>query len=378
MARIGFLINPIAGMGGRVGLKGTDGVAEEAARRGASPSANERAREALRELKRLIDGLSSPPALEWLTASGDMGADALSSTGFAAKLLLHRASAQSSAEDTRRLVAAFMAAKVDLILFCGGDGTARDICAIAGDTVPILGIPAGVKMYSGVFGTTPVTTARILARYLLKEIGLATTEIVDLDEDSYRRDEWAVRLYMSARTPSEPSYTPTAKAIIAGADEDAVKSDIAAQLRDDIASHPDMLYLLGPGSTLQAIGRALSVEKTLLGIDAVAGGMLVGSDLSERQILDLLARYPVRKLVLSPIGAQGFIFGRGNQQLSPAVIQLIGADNIVVVATPAKLVRTPFLRVDTGDEALDEALISRKFLPVIVGYQHIRLVKVAG
>jgi predicted polyphosphate/ATP-dependent NAD kinase len=378
MPRIGFVINPIAGMGGRVGLKGTDGVAEEAARLGAIPTSNKRAREALDEFKRLLEGMMKPPALQWLTASGLMGADALRASGFEAVEIVHTASAQPSVQDTKATAERFLAAGVDLVLFCGGDGTARDICDMVGDATPVLGIPAGVKMYSGVFGVTPVRTAQILMRYLAHEIGVAQAEIVDLDEERYRRDEWAVRLYMSARTPFEPTYVQAAKALIAGADEDAVKDDIAAQLREDIAARLETLFLLGPGSTVQAVGRALHMEKTLLGIDAVVGGRVVGKDLAERATLDLLDRYPNCKLVLSPIGAQGFVLGRGNQQLSPAVVRRIGAHNIVIISTPAKLARTPNLRFDTGDAALDAEMISRKFFEVIIGYHRTRLVRVTG
>ena len=378
MPRIGFLINPIAGMGGRVGLKGTDGVAVEAARRGAQPTANMRAQEALLKFKHLLDSEPNPPAIEWLTAGGTMGRDALQAARFAAIEVVHAASTEPSAEDTKAAVEKFLAAGVDLVLFCGGDGTARDICAIIGDTTPVLGIPAGVKMYSGVFGVTPARTAEILLRYLSLEIGLARVEIVDLDEDKYRHDEWAVRLYMSAQTPFEPTYVQVAKALIAGQDEEMVKDDIGAQLREEIEARPGTLYLLGPGSTVQAVGRALHIGKTLLGMDAIADGKVAGKDISEREILDLLDLYPDRKLVVSPIGAQGFLLGRGNQQLSPAVIRRIGAENIIVVSTPAKLERTPVLRFDTGDVELDADMISRKFFPIIVGYHRMRLVKVAG
>jgi predicted polyphosphate/ATP-dependent NAD kinase len=378
MARIGFLVNPIAGMGGRVALKGTDGVVEEARRRGAQPTANARALEALRSFRQLLDGAPSPPAITWLTVDGDLGANALRAAGFAALEIVHTPATEPTVHDTRAAIHKFLAAAVDLVLFCGGDGTARDICAITGEGTPMLGIPAGVKMYSGVFGITPVHTANILMRYLAGEIGLTRVEIVDLDEDKYRRDEWAVRFYMSARTPFEPAYVQTAKALIRGQDEDAVKDDIAAQLREDIAALPGTLILLGPGSTVQSIARGLHVDKTLLGIDAVAGSKVVGMDLSERAILELLDRYPKRKLVLSPIGAQGFLLGRGNQQLSPTVIRSIGVDNIVVVATPAKLARTPVLRLDTGDAALDWSIISRHFQTVIVGYHRQRLVRLAG
>jgi predicted polyphosphate/ATP-dependent NAD kinase len=378
MLRLGFLINPIAGMGGRVGLKGTDGVVSEAVRRGARPAANTRALEALREFKRLLDCAPNPPAIEWFTATGSMGRDALQTAGFTAIEAVYAAPAESSAQDTRVAVENLLAAGINLVLFCGGDGTARDICAITGETTPVLGIPAGVKMYSGVFGVTPVRTAEMLMRYLTHEIGLARVEIVDLDEEKYRRDEWAVRLYMSAQTPFEPTYLQSAKALISGADEEAIKHDIAEQLREDIEAEPSTLFLLGPGSTVQAIGRALGIDKTLLGIDAVADGKVVGKDLAERRILDLLDSYPDCKLVLSQIGAQGFLLGRGNQPISPAIIRRIGAGNIFVVSTPAKLARTPVLRFDTGDTALDADMISRKFFTVIIGYHRTRLVKVAA
>jgi predicted polyphosphate/ATP-dependent NAD kinase len=378
MPRIGFLINPIAGMGGRVGLKGTDGVVAEAVRRGAEPVANLRALEALKEFKLLLDHSTHPPTVDWLTVSGVMGHDALQFVGFSAIEVAHTAAPEPSAKDTRKVVAKFLAAGVDLVLFSGGDGTARDVCAVTGEATPVLGIPAGVKMYSGVFGVTPAATGEMLMRYLTHEIGLARVEIVDLDEDKYRRDEWAVRLYMSAQTPFEPTYLQSAKALISGADEDAIKHDIAEQLREEIEAKPGTLFLLGPGSTVQAVGRALQIDKTLLGIDGVADGKIVGKDLAERQILDLLDRYPDRKLVLSPIGAQGFLLGRGNQPLSPAVIRRIGADNIIVLSTPAKLARTPLLRFDSGDAALDADMISRKFFAVIIGYHRIRLVKVAA
>jgi len=212
----------------------------------------------------------------------------------------------------------------------------------------------------------------------LEAIDLADAEIVDLDEEKYRHDEWAVRLYMTARTPFEPTYLQAAKAIIVGVGEDVVKEDIAAHVREEIDKESETLFLLGPGSTVQAVGHALNIDKTVLGVDAVVGRQIVGKDLNERQILDLLARYQRCKLVLSPLGAQGFLLGRGNQQLSAAVIRRIGVANIVVVATPAKLARTPLLRFDTGDSILDADIVSRNFLPVVVGYHRVRLVRTSG
>lgn len=378
MTRIGFLINPIAGMGGRVGLKGTDGVVDEAVRRGAEPVAHGRAVEALRALRGLLAGSPGAVQVGWLTCAGAMGAAALEEAGFTGALVVRESGSATSAKDTEAAVAAFLEAGVDLILFCGGDGTARDICKAAGTGTPVLGIPSGVKMYSGVFGVTPARTAEILMGFLEGRLSLAEAEVLDLDEDRYRRDEWAVRLYYAARTPFEPSYSQTAKVLIEESSDAEVKEDIGEDLKEEIEANPDILYLLGPGSTVRTVAAALGIAKTLLGIDAIAGGRLVAADLDERGLLDLLEAHARRKLILSPIGAQGFVLGRGNLQLSPAVIRRIGHANLIVVATPAKLARTPVLRFDTGDEELDAAFAAQGYLSVRVGYHRRRLVKIAA
>jgi predicted polyphosphate/ATP-dependent NAD kinase len=373
--RIGFLINPIAGMGGRVGLKGTDDVVEEAVALGARPIAQLRAADALKAIRRLLQGAGGGAEIHWLTCSGAMGADCLKDSGFEAFDIVHATAQPTTRHDTAAATKRFLEKDCSLILFCGGDGTARDICSVAGSDVPILGIPSGVKMYSGVFGTTPVRTAEILMGFVEGRLETAQVDVLDLDEERYRRGEWAVRLYHAALTPYEPSFSQSAKQLITEAGDAEVKVEIAAFLREMIESRPDVLFLLGPGSTVQKVGHALSIDKTLLGIDAVAGGKHVGKDLNENQILKLLERYISCQLVLSPIGAQGFVLGRGNLPLSPAVIGRIGLGNILVVATPAKLARTPMIRFDTGDAKLDADLAERRYWPVVVGYRRRRLVR---
>lgn len=375
---IGFLINPIAGMGGRVGLKGTDDVVEEAIRRGAEPVAARRAGECLRELRRLMEPSAAGPAIRWLTCSGAMGADALSSAGFENMRVVHHAPAKTSRDDTAMAARKLLEAGAGLILFCGGDGTARDICAVTGTETPILGIPSGVKMYSGVFGITPARTAAILQGFLAGRLVLADADVLDLDEERFRAGEWVVRLYHAARTPYEPSYTQAAKALIDEQSGDEVKSEIAAYLCEYMDAHAGALFLLGPGSTVKSIADRLGVRKTLLGVDAVAGARTVGFDLNEKQILELLESYADCRAVLSPIGAQGFVLGRGNLQLSPRVLRRIGRPNLMVVATPAKLARTPVLMFDTGSAELDAELAADGYLPVITGYRRRRLVRIGG
>lgn len=376
MSRIGFLINPIAGMGGRVGLKGTDDVVDAALALGAVPTAHTRAGRALATFRRLADADGEGTAVEWLTCAGAMGAACLEEAGLRNTEILCHVPAETSAEDTKAAAQAFLERRVDIVLFCGGDGTARDLCNVVGERVPLLGIPAGVKLYSGVFGVTPERTAEILLGFLQGRLQVTRVDVLDLDEEKYRQGEWAVRLYHAALTPYEPALTQAAKMLISETSDAEVREEIADYLREEIQADPATLYLLGPGSTVQSVAKALGVEKTLLGIDAVAGGNTVGSDLNEQQIVALMDDYPRTRLILSPIGAQGFVLGRGNLQLSPDVIGRIGNDDILVVATPAKLQRTPVLRFDTGNGALDSRLAANGYLPVVIGYRLRRLAKV--
>ena len=375
VVRVGFLINPIAGMGGRVGLKGTDDVVAEAIALGARPTAQTRAQEAMIAIRKGLENAGGTVAVEWLTCGAEMGAECLEDAGFGAFEIVYTPPRPTTRRDTAAATRRFVEAECGLILFCGGDGTARDICSVVGTNFPILGIPSGVKMYSAVFGTTPARTAEIFVGFVEGRLQTARVDVLDLDEHRYRQGEWAVRLYQSALTPYEPTYSQAAKLLLDEASDTEVKAEIADFLRDVIASQSRVLFLLGPGSTLLSIGQALNVDKSLLGIDAIADGKLVGKDLNEKQILGLLDQYGECQVVLSPIGAQGFVLGRGNLQISPDVVRRIGSDNILIVATPAKLARTPVIRFDTGDRALDYSLAERRYWPVIVGYRRRRLVR---
>lgn len=371
MKRVGLVVNPIAGMGGRVGLKGTDGLAAEAAARGAEPVAPRRAGEMLASLK----PLKAASEIHWVTCKGTMGSDLLDDAGFppSSYEIAAEPPARTSAEDTKSACRAFETRGVELIAFCGGDGTCRDVIDAVDQRLPIVGIPAGVKMHSGVFGIHPGTVAAILDAWLQGFLRVGEADVLDVDEEAYRRGEWTVRLYGTAKTLVEPTLVQTGKMLFAELQDEAMKDEIADHVKELVEQEPDAVFLLGPGSTLEHVGKRLGIDKSLLGVDAVLGAKLVGRDLDEGGILKLLDRHPKAKIVVSPIGAQGFVLGRGNLQVSPAVIRRIGVPNVIVVSTPSKLNGTPVLRVDTGDAELDREFAKKEYVFVVIGYRTSRL-----
>ncbi|MEA2045583.1 MAG: NAD(+)/NADH kinase [Euryarchaeota archaeon] len=258
-----------------------------------------------------------------------------------------------------------------MVVFCGGDGTARDVTSAAED-MPILGIPAGVKMHSGVFAISPEAAADLIKGYLRGELRLRETEIVDVDEEMYRSGILEARLYGLARTPYKPALVQERKQIYKSDNEEEFKGQIAIFasefMRDGSA------YIIGAGTTTSKIGAVLGIEKTLLGVDVVRGGRLVCKDASEKDLLSVLDEAEKAKIIISPIGAQGFVLGRGSQQISPKVLRRVGPDNLIIVATPHKLRDTPYLLVDTGDPELDKMLSGRR--QVVTGYRMAQLKQV--
>jgi len=355
--QVGFLINPVAGMGGTVGLKGTDGLLEEAKKRGAVPMAQERAVAALTHLK--------GNNLHFLTCSGAMGEDAIDKAFITRVTVAYHAPEKTTAKDTKDACRKFLDSGVEMIVFCGGDGTARDVYDIVGTHVPVLGIPAGVKMYSGVFAITPLAAAEILQQS--GTIPVRDAEVVDVDEEAYRGGILHTTLYGFVRTPYIPERIAGTKQVFEQPDEERAKAEIAQFIVEVIDGTPDVLTLIGPGTTTGKVAEMLGVPKTLLGFDAVRGREQVAADLYEKSILALIAPEPTTRLIISIIGAQGFVLGRGTQQLSPAVIRAIGIKNIIVVATPYKLSKTPVLYIDTGDPGLNAAFGDH--IQVISGYR---------
>ncbi len=340
---IGFVVNPIAGMGGRVGLKGTDGKVEAARSLGAEPRARDRGERALRALA----DTSVPVTL--LTAGAPMGADVARAAGFDPTVVTEP-STPTGAADTADAVAAFCEAGVDLVLFVGGDGTAQDVAAAiegASSEPPILGVPAGVKVFSSVFATTPENAGRLAARFDAVE----GREVMDIDEDAYREGEVQATLKAVVDVPVGPELQGGKQ--LAGGDLEGLAAGFAEEV------DPDTTYVLGAGSTLGAIKRALGFEGSPLGVDVWRDGTVLARDANEAHLLETVES--PAEAVVSPIGGQGFILGRGTPQLSPAVLDRC---DLTVVASKRKLDALEVLRVDTDDRATNERL---------TGWQRVRV-----
>ena len=360
--KIGFLINPVAGMGGKVGLKGTDGKVKEALRRGAKHVSFDKAKKAMECLKDYKN------KMKIFTCSGEMGEKCLKGFDYE---IVYNPKKETTDEDTKNVCKKFLEKKVELIVFCGGDGTARDIYDVVDTKIPIIGIPSGVKMHSAVFGLNPRISGEIVIEFLENEMRFMDAEVMDTDEEKYRKNILDVKLFGYAKIPYEPKFVQSSKSLFQSYDEEETKEDIARYVIENMEK--DVLYILGAGTTLKKIAELLNVEKTLLGVDAIKNKKIVAMDVNEKQILDIIRNEKKVKIIISPIGAQGFVFGRGNQQISPEIIKKIGVENIIIVAAKQKMLNTPNLLVDTGDEGLDKKF--RGYRKVITGYHEMVMKK---
>ena len=368
---LGFIVNPVAGLGGRVGLKGSDGliIQQRARELGAVPEALDRAAEAMRMLKK-----SASDQEKIVTYPGEMGENVAVRCGFSPIIIGDICQGKTTAADTRRAAHEMLTLGVDLILFAGGDGTARDICEAVGDAVPVIGIPAGVKLHSAVFGVNPVRTGELAAQFLRDEIHiLRNAEVMDIDEAAYRQGIVSPRLIGYLRIPYQRRLVQARKSPNP-VSEEATLHAIAL----DVIDHMDEnYYIIGPGTTTRPILNILGLSKTLIGVDVVCGRKLVIADANETSLLELLENHAA-KVVVTPIGGQGFIFGRGNQQISPKVLRKIGLDNIIVISTPEKILSLggrPLL-VDTGDYEIDKAL--SRHIKIVTGYKERIVYPVSG
>ncbi len=351
MNKLGVIVNPIAGMGGAVGLKGTDGseLLERAKGLGAVPRSENRAQLALDAVTRMSD------ELEILTYGGSMGENSVLACGMRPTVVGSSTTSTSTTEDTRDAARTMAKVGVDLLLFAGGDGTARDIHDAVGTSVTSLGIPAGVKIQSAVFATNPTVAGQVASSYLSGgSRRVKQAEVMDIDEDDYRRGVLSARLYGYLEIPDDSSRLQNRKAASAPS-EKSVHSAIAADIFESM--NDECYYIIGPGTTCMSLLERFSIEGTVLGVDIIRAGRLVGKDLGETKIIETIDDHDCR-LILTPVGGQGFLLGRGNQQISPAVIGMVGKENISVIATTDKITSLggrPLL-VDTGDVMTDSYL----------------------
>jgi predicted polyphosphate/ATP-dependent NAD kinase len=369
---LGFIVNPIAGMGGRVGLKGTDMVVKEAIAKGAKPVAPQRAIEFLQKLKEN----AREKSIEVLTCPTIMGEEEARKASFPVRVLQMKIGKETSAEDTKEAVRLLSAVKVDLIVFVGGDGTAKDIldAMLECDEVPVLGVPSGVKMYSGIFAVNPSDAVDVVLAFALKQAEIVEFEVIDADEAAIRSDTFAVRLYGFLKGPFLPMHVQGSKQIsLETVDEKDNQTAIAKFIIEEM--QPDATYILGPGTTVKRIAELLGVKKTVLGVDIYRKGKVI-LDVDEGKIMEEIGDWHNAWIVLSPIGHQGILLGRGNQQISPQIVKRIGKEHIVVGATKSKLqsIDGGVLRVDTGNAEVDEML--RGYIKVVTDYKEWRLVSV--
>ncbi|MGD2066274.1 MAG: ATP-NAD kinase family protein [Candidatus Bathyarchaeota archaeon] len=365
--KLGFIVNPIAGMGGAVGLKGTDGreILEKAVGLGAKPVAPLRAETFLSKLHSIREDIVL------ISGAGLMGEKEAQNSGFDCKAFGENKK-QTSNQDTVETAKQIVDEGVDLLVFCGGDGTARDVLNAVDKKVPVLGVPTGVKMHSAVFAVDPKAAARITSRFLSGQLSLWEAEVMDIDEEAFRNGRVSARLHGTVLTPYEPRLIQVAK-IASPMTQSDLRNQAALAVYVIEKMEEDVVYVISAGTTTRTIGDLLDEKKTLLGVDIFQNKKIVARDVNEKQILKAIKGNKV-KIIVTPIGGQGFIFGRGNQQISSQVIRQVGIDNIMVIATENKMKNLKSLKVDTGDTELDVSF--QGTIKVITDYQVVKTVPI--
>ena len=392
--RIGIVVNPDAGLGGKLGFKGSDGRAAEARAAGAEDRAGPRMLQCLTHLQTLTASSlnrnqTSLTFVAWQGRMGSTWVPEIQSAQTVGTEWVGNTPDSTSAEDTSNLVNALLEAKVDALLYAGGDGTTRDIVKAlehrgeAAQATPLIGVPGGVKMHSGCFATTPKAAAEVVLSFALGDLRTAITEVMDLDEIVYQEGVWKVRMYGEAWTPSSPRFMQGAKEQVERVSEDDSIEGLANHIGSLLQDEDDLMVVWGSGGTLRRMGEHLNQSLTLLGID-IQHGESLHTDLNEKELIRIIGGHVDNDgqqrpllMLLSPMGGQGFLIGRGNLQLSPSVLRLVGHTNLLGVATPSKLIGLEAVRIDTGDESLDDEFQAKRFIKILQGFRTTRLIRVA-
>ena len=380
MVRLGLIVNPDAGLGGKLGLKGSDGKASLARSLGADDRSGPRMASFLNHFSTLYRGPFDE--ITWITSQGRMGTEWFpKNVNIGSVAEVHESKGITSFNDTLLAVEKIVAGDIDLLIYAGGDGTTRDIIAALDNLgipkTPVIGVPAGVKMYSGSFAASPKAAAEVLSAWLRGDLLLASTEVLDLDEELYRNGDWVVRHYAEAITPSSPRWMQGSKQRVESSGEEEIIQGLSDHVKEMLVND-NTLIIWGSGGTLSTIAEYLGFKLTTLGMDATLGNKLIGLDLDEQGLLDVLTNHEGDTTVsLSPMGGQGFLIGRGNLQLSPEVIRKVGINSILGIVTPAKLLTVRRLRIETGDEKLDEEFSLKRYMKVLQGYRTTRVLPVS-
>ncbi|MCJ7422948.1 ATP-NAD kinase family protein [Candidatus Bathyarchaeota archaeon] len=370
--KLGLIVNPIAGMGGKVGLKGTDDALNEAVSKGAEPIAPRRAIEFLQKLKEK----TLEKKCKILTCPGIMGEEEARTTNFTIQVLPMKIKQETSAEDTKTATKLLTTAGVDLIVFAGGDGTARDVLDALKDfnESPVLGVPCGVKMYSGIFAVSPSDAADVVLAFVEGHADITEFEVMDVDEKAIRKDVFAVKLYGYLKGPFLPAHIQGSKQVSPETTDEVDNQTAIARFIIE-GMQPNGTYILGAGTTVKRLAELLGVRKTILGVDIYRNERTI-LDVNEERLLKEVTDWLTTWIILSPIGHQGILLGRGNQQISPQIIKKVGKERIIVAATKSKLhsIEGNILRVDTGDCETDNIL--RGYIRVVTDYREWRLMQV--
>ncbi len=361
--KLGVVVNPFAGIGGALALKGSDGaeIRQQALALGAEKKAIDKTRIALEHI------LDLKSQVQLFVAAGEMGEQLANELGFSYQVIYQPAATQTESHDTEAAIDALLAEQVDLILFAGGDGTARNVCQVVGDTVPVLGVPAGCKIHSSVYAISPAAAGRVLKQVVQGEIVSVSEQLVmDIDENQFRQGRVKARQYGEMQVPTELRYIQAVK--MGGKESDELLlADIAAHIIEIIESQPECIFVMGSGSTVAFIMQELGLANTLLGVDIIQDGQLIASDVTAEQ-LESLTSGQAKKLVLTLIGGQGHIIGRGNQQLSVKFLTALNKQDMLIVASKNKLKNLAGrpLIVDSGDHQIDKKFAG--LTQVITGY----------
>lgn len=367
--KLGFIVNPISGMGGRVGLKGTDGeeVLRQARDLGAKEESGIKARRSLEQLLDLRDKLVI------YTYPGNMGEDISKDLGFDT-LVLSGELESFGPHNTEAAALKMLDEKVDLIMFAGGDGTARNVYNAIDLNIPVIGIPAGVKIHSGVFAIDPKSAGTIAHEFLIGNMTSEPQEVMDIDEEAFRREIVNAKLYGYMTVPKDEDLVQFQKSGVMATEEDELDG-IALRLIEDMEE--DVVYIIGSGTSLRPIMEELGLDNSLLGVDLVLNKKQLIKDASEKEILEAI-KGKKAKIFVTTIGGQGYVFGRGNQQISSDVIRAVGRDNITIISTKSKLLSLgdrPLL-VDTGDQEVNAMF--NGYVQVLIDHNRTFLQKIKG